>query len=214
MNQLFRPYNIEEIINNIKKPQQDIHVLEFGMGEGRALMQLRKEFPEIEIHGINKGRWTKGDNLEWIKETGRYYDIFNAAEINKIKAPVLHFFDANDGNLPLFPDNYFDLIISQVSVGYIDRKDILIEEFWRILRPNGIALLDLDKFVVMNSGNSLSNSDFFAKLGREGFEVKVGKNEFDYLYMRKNVQKRLDLKLTSTHPSFPVFIDTRDLRSK
>jgi len=35
-----------------------VRVLEIGCGEGRVLMELKKLFPNIELHGINKSPWS------------------------------------------------------------------------------------------------------------------------------------------------------------
>lgn len=34
-----------------------LRILEIGCGEGKALLELRRRFPQAEIHGINRAPW-------------------------------------------------------------------------------------------------------------------------------------------------------------
>ncbi|MEM1366885.1 MAG: class I SAM-dependent methyltransferase [Cyanobacteria bacterium P01_H01_bin.15] len=209
-NTLFSPFNIVEILKNIQSPQHEIRLLELGIGQGRVLMQLRKLFSEMELHGISQKKWQLLNNPDYIKQTAVYWNIFTESEVNQIKLPVLHFRDINHGNLAFLPSNYFDLIISQVSFGYIHQKARLIEEFWRVLKPNGIALHDLDNFIIMNSGNSLALKHFFEKIHQEGFQVKAYNMTLPFLHIQKNTEEPLSLKLTPYTIKYPIFADPRD----
>ena len=76
-----------------------------------------------------------------LKKTALYYKIFSPTEIENISLPKIQFYDAKELR---FQDNYFDAIISQFAIPYIDRKDILIEESWRTLKKGGSAFLHID----------------------------------------------------------------------
>lgn len=129
--------NIEKALTNNKT----VRVLEIGCGEGRILMELRKIFNKIELYGINKKPWGAMKGSKSLKKTALFYKIFNRNELKNIKLPKIFFYDASKLK---FKSNYFNLIYSQVSVPYVKRKDRLLEEIWRVLKINGIALLHID----------------------------------------------------------------------
>ena len=55
--------------------------------------------------------------------------------------PILHFYDATQLR---FPDHYFDAVISQVSIYQFKRKDLLLQEVWRVLKKGARAFLHMD----------------------------------------------------------------------
>lgn len=209
MNRLFRPFVVEEIIAEKISAAGSVRVLEFGMGEARVLMQLRKRFPTAELHGINETPFAPEGNDDWVRASSVYHGIFTQAEVKSVALPILHFADVDDGRLPFLADDTFDVIISQVSVGYIDRKDVLIEEFWRVLKPGGVALFDVDNFVVLRAGNVIALEDLVIELQKEGYAIELRRNEFPFVYMRKNTERGLDLRLRPYRPDFPIFKDDR-----
>lgn len=121
--------------------QAPVRVLEIGCGEGRALLELRRLFPDAEIHGINKHPWDAMRGSESLPDVAAFHGIFTAAELERIALPTVHFLDAQ--RLP-FADGSFDVVISQGAIHYVERKDALIEEVWRVLSANGEALLHVD----------------------------------------------------------------------
>jgi SAM-dependent methyltransferase len=132
---------VENHIQDLLKSGNHVRVLEVGCGEGRVLMELRKIFPAIELHGINKEPWPAMRGSKSLLRTGLLYRIFTRREMRQVELPGVTFGDARKIG---FPDDYFDLVISQVSVPFVERKDLLLEEVWRVLRPGGMALLHLD----------------------------------------------------------------------
>jgi SAM-dependent methyltransferase len=212
MDRLFAPYRVADLIAGLDRPEAEIRVLEFGMGVGRVLMELRRRFPEIELHGIGRAPWRPRPrgNERFVRETGVHFRLFTPEEAAAVKLPVLHFHDVDDGDLSFLPSEHFDLIVSQVSFGYVERKDRLLEEFWRVLRPGGVALTDVDELVLVKDGNALALEDFFARVAAEGYEVELRRAAgFPYLRMRKNVDRPLALRLEPRWMEHPVFRDTR-----
>ena len=118
-----------------------VRLLEIGCGEGRVLLELRKLFPSVELHGINKKPWPAMRGEESLIDTARRYGIFSADEARRVAWPILHFYDAARLR---FPDRYFDVVISQVSIYQFERKDLLLEEVWRVLKSGAAAFLHLD----------------------------------------------------------------------
>ncbi len=140
-NKKFSKGMVQRLIRKVLSKRKPVRVLEIGCGEGRVLMDLRKLFPKIELHGINRKPWAAMKGSSSLKRTATYYGIFTASEIKKVSLPKIYFYDAQELK---FPDNYFDLIISQVSIQYVARKDLLLEEVWRTLKIGGKALLNID----------------------------------------------------------------------
>lgn len=218
MDRLYAPHRVVDLVADAQRRHAEVRVLEFGMGEGRVLLELRRRFPTIELHGINKTPWRRDGeaaNAAWLRESAVFFGLFDAEQAAAMRLPVLHFHDVNDGDLGFLPSDYFDVVITQVSFGYIDRKDRLLEEFWRILRPGGVALTDLDNLLLMGSGNALDLETFFARVAAEGPDVAVHRNgPFPYLVMRRNQAAPLALRLEPTQFKWPIFADPRGFTAK
>lgn len=118
-----------------------VRILEIGCGEGHALLELRRLFPDAEIHGINKHPWAAMQGSESLPDVAVFHGIFTAAEIAHVALPTIHVLDAQ--HLP-FADGHFDVVISQGAIHYVERKDALLEEVWRVLSPQGEAFLHVD----------------------------------------------------------------------
>ncbi len=116
-------------------------VLEIGCGEGRVLLELRKWFPDVDLVGVNKEPWAAMRGAESLPDVARYYGSFDESELARIVLPEIRFCDAK--KLP-FDDASFDVVISQVAFPHVRRKDLAIAEAWRVLRPSGVALIEVD----------------------------------------------------------------------
>ena len=205
---------IESTIRKKRLSGNKIRVLEIGCGEGRVLMELKKLFPNIELYGINKKPWDVMQCSESLKETALHYKIFKNEELKNINLPKIYFYDAKKLK---FKDDFFDIIISQVSIQYIDRKDILLEEVWRVLKTKGIAFLNVDsrnfivpdflyqespRFVVYEKNKVIPLKTFVKKLRSQGynlrydtsFETKRKINRIN-ITIHKNTSKKLKLNL-------------------
>jgi len=146
-------------------------------------MELRKLYPNIELFGINKKPWAAMKGSQSLKRTGTFYKIFSQDEIRKAKLPKIDFYYAR--NLK-FPDNYFDLILSQVSIQYIDRKDTLIEDVWRVLKKGRSAFLNIDtyqdnfpdflefatpRFIIYKHGRVYPIRNLVKDLRKDGYDI-------------------------------------------
>lgn len=215
-NKKFSPNILEKTIASRFKVHQKISVLEIGCGEGRVLMQLRKIFPDIELHGINKKPWGAMRGTSSLKATGTYHRIFTPSEIKTIKLPIIHFANANRLD---FKDNCFDLIYSQVAIQYVDRKDQLLEEVWRALKPGGKAFLDIDartedvpdfldfvspRFIIYKDNKIYPLRRFIKDVYNRGFDIiykrlikkESGKTKSRItMIITKNNNRKLDLSL-------------------
>ncbi|TRZ52143.1 class I SAM-dependent methyltransferase [bacterium] len=132
---------IENTLTDALTSHESVRLLEIGSGEGRVMMELRKLFPSIEIHGINKKPWPAMMEQNSLIATGMNYRIFSKEEARSVELPIPHFYDATQLK---FPDNYFDVVISQVSIYQVKRKDLLLQEVWRVLKNGARAFLHMD----------------------------------------------------------------------
>jgi ubiquinone/menaquinone biosynthesis C-methylase UbiE len=132
---------IESKLRKALRSCEPVRLLEIGCGEGRVLMELRKLFPAVELHGINKKPWPAMKGPKSLIATAANYGIFTKEEARRVSLPALHFYDATELR---FPGGYFDVVISQVSFYLMKRKDLLLEEVWRVLKKGGKAFLHVD----------------------------------------------------------------------
>jgi len=191
-------------------------VLEIGCGEGRVLMELRRAFPDVELHGINRRPWTLMQGSQSLPDTAVYYRIYEPRELPGVGLPTVHFCDA--ASLP-FPADHFDVIVSQVAVPYVARKDQLLAEVWRTLKPGGAAFLHMDStrgdetglvggdspcLVLYRGTQRVAAAEFFARVRSRGFDVRYelqrchefGRDRYRFLFvMRKNTDGPLALDL-------------------
>jgi len=203
----------EDIIKHIQtlsKNQKEVHILEIGFGEGRALLESMSLGKNIYGYGIND---KKRSTLSSLKDVLHNAKQFNIKLYNK---PKIFFYDAGDGLK--FKDNYFDVIFSQVAIHYIGNKAKLFEEIWRVLKKDGKAFLHFDsrlnkdnpdfmyfykdtpRFIVYDKNRKiLSTKNIFDKVKKKGFNVicsiQKDKSRSIILFMTKNTEKSLNLNL-------------------
>ncbi len=143
-----------------------------------------------------------------LKKTAIAYKIFKAQELKGISLPEIHFYDARQLR---FPDNYFDLVISQVSIHYVARKDLLLEEVWRVLKPQGKALLNIDgrsenlpdfmdfetpRFVIYKNNKVYPLRKLIGEVRKKGYGLRYIKQKTRVnLTMIRNTDKKLKLSL-------------------
>jgi SAM-dependent methyltransferase len=120
-----------------------VRVLEIGMGLGTALMELRHLYGDrVELHGINRAR-ADGD-WPMVCASAVAHGVMCEAE-TQAAAPILfHYGDVSAGFGPLgLHGDYFDIVFSQAAFFWFADKARVIEEVDRVLRPDGVARLDL-----------------------------------------------------------------------
>lgn len=189
--------------------------LELGCGEGRALLEMAKAWPALELHGVNRRPWPGMVGSESLRGSAVELGLFTPAEAAALRPPEIHFTDASA--LPL-PDRAVDLVVSQVALHYVKRKDRVLTEVWRVLRPGGLALLHLDttvddppdfldhptpRFQVrLGGGRQGALEDVLAPIAADGFDLRVERvasqkagRERVHVVMRRNRDAPLPLAL-------------------
>ena len=204
---------IQNFIEKQLSNQKEVRVLEIGFGEGKCLIEIREKFlhKKLSLFGINDRK--KGNMHSKI-------DFYSNAEkfgnfIPKTNLPKPFFYDVGKGLK--FEHNYFDLVISQVCIPYVDNKAFLFEEIWRVLKKGGKAFLHIDseinegypdfmklckdtpRMVVYQNDVIISTKKLFDKLKNKGYNIDFGrqknKKESFILKMEKNLNKKLNFNL-------------------
>ncbi len=191
-------------------------VLEIGAGEGRLLLDLLHRYPDADLHGLNRTPWRNVSGESSMRRIARASGLFAKEELRALRLPTMHFHDASRLE---FPDASFDLVVSQVAFFYIERKTDALREIWRVLKPGGQALIQLDsitprapaplqhetpRFVVFDGDTPVPLGRVFAGLEASGYSVqfsrskprKGGRRVHFLLRMKKNRADPLPLDLT------------------
>ena len=197
-------------------------------------MELRKLFPSIELHGINKKPWPAMRGPKSLIATAMNYEIFTKEEARRVSLPVPHFYDATELR---FPDGYFDVVISQVSIYQMKRKDLLLQEVWRVLKKGGKAFLHIDsmyedypdfinqetpRFIIYKNNRLHPLRRFIKELRDKGYDITCrmafGNQAGDAdlkrtnIVMHKNTEAKLELNLAFDElSSFDLSVLGKDL---
>lgn len=148
---------LETTIADLIKVKSEMEVLEIGFGEGRVLLTLAWMFRDhpIRFYGIDKKQEPPTESREDLWKIAEMYDIFPAG--SPFALPEIFFYDAT--NLQ-FPDEQFDFVYSAVVIRFIPDKARVLEEVSRVLRPGGVAIL---------------------QIGESGWDYPYGPAEDDYM---------------------------------
>lgn len=85
--------------------------------------------------------------------------------------------DLEQGKLP-FPDNYFDGIYAIHTLEHIKNLLPLIDEMWRVTKPNGVIHVESPYFASSLAHSSLDHVRFFSYTSFDPY-----KKEFGYRYL-------------------------------
>ena len=204
---------LEKFIKKRLKSEKIVRVLEFGFGEGKCLLDLRTIFQDkrVELYGIsNKKEGGMHRRSDFVKNAKR----FKLPIPKPTLLPKPFFYDAGAGLK--FKSNYFDIIISQIAFHYVGDKSKLLEEFWRVLKPQGKAFLNIDsyetrypdflqinketpRFVIYANNKLIKLSTHLNKFRKKGFDVRFKKKKnsvLRFVLMKKSKTKPLKLGLT------------------
>jgi SAM-dependent methyltransferase len=119
-----------------------------------------------------------------LEATNARYRILPPEQLRSFR-PTVHLADVQD--LSRFPLRGLDLVVSQVVLAHVARKDRALEESARLLAPGGTFLheidhldaerpdsvdADLPRFAIYEDGARISTR---AYLQRHGIEIRIGK---------------------------------------
>jgi len=148
---------IEETLTRLVAAGRPLSVLEVGFGWGRALTELAWMFHDhpIEFHGVDIDCKRPVEHNEDLREIARKFGIVPEPALAGFRVPQLHFYDATRLH---FADESIDLIYSAVAIRFFERKAEFLEEVCRVLRPGGVALLQMAE-LDWNYPYGLANDD-------------------------------------------------------
>jgi len=126
--------DINKILDEVKRlgyPSKFHLALDFGCGVGRLTRGLAKNFELCYGVDISEVMINKANNYNQLIKNCKF--ILNT-----------------ENKLPMFSDNYFDLIYSSIVLQHIPKKkdiESYIQEFIRILKKDGILIFQLPSYV-------------------------------------------------------------------
>lgn len=188
-------------------------LLEIGCGEGRVLQDLWLSVPHLRLHGLNKAPWQAMEGGESLRTRIVAEGLRTADEAAALEPPDIRFGDASE--LP-WADASMDVVVSQVAIHYVARKDRVLEETWRVLKPGGRAYLHVDtwkhgapdflrgetpRFLVYDGDDPLPLRKALKRAAKAGFDISVAtdasrKKVETFVLMRKDRREPLQLGWT------------------
>ncbi|MFW6026389.1 MAG: methyltransferase domain-containing protein [Candidatus Woesearchaeota archaeon] len=205
--------SIQSFIKKRLDSHKEFRILEIGFGEGKCLIELRKKYPNknLLLYGINdKKKGNMHSKLDFYTNAEKFYQL-----IPKNNLPKPFFYDVGKGLR--FENDYFDLVISQVCIPYIDNKAFLFEEIWRVLKKDGRAFLHIDsetneeypdfmklckdtpRMVIYQNNKIIPTKKIFDNAKKQGYSVNFSrqkdKKESFIVTMEKNLNKKLNFNL-------------------
>ena len=134
---------IVEIKTRLKK-NKTLRILEIGCGKGIVLLELLKIFGnKLELYGLNLNRYHGIKDKKDLIINAKDKDII-LSDFDKRNLPKISF--GNAIKLP-YNENYFDIVISNVTFVHIKNKAKALENVYRVLKLRGIAFLQLDSYM-------------------------------------------------------------------
>lgn len=198
-NQKIAPLKLEDIISEAnarnKLAGHKTRVMEIGTGNGRALMALKKKFPDVEFYGINKEKTHTFYRRESYIHSALHFGIFNKLEIETLELPYIVFTDLDYANPIPYGDQKFDLIFSQSTLPYIKYKFELFNEILRVLRPGGMSVHTHFKGVRVHLNNiTLDATDTIDELRKRGMDIRRLETKSSILFKRGTNLRHFPLK--------------------
>jgi SAM-dependent methyltransferase len=189
--------------------QRVVRVLELGCGYAIALLDLVARYgSRVETSGINLREENGQDEILHREAKARRIEV--DAQVNAL--PSIVHGDVAQG-LP-FADGTFDLVVSQVAWRYFRNKIGVLREVVRVLRADGLGLIDADEFdaklppeygrlvEIWDDGRLVTFGDYLLRHGaefapaRDGTCVRLGKCEA----LGEDLALRFEVDASQLHP--------------
>lgn len=191
--------HIQDVYERNRLLGEKTRVMEIGPGNGRVLLELKKDFPLIEFYGIAKDKTRGFHRRENFIDTALLYELFNKTELEDMDLPYLVFEDLDFGGVIPYEENKFDVIYSQNTLKHIKYKFELFNEIMRVLKPGGNSFhTDVPTINVYDKGVVLDMKDAMGEMRKRGIEIMVMENPGS-LRFRKKKENQL-FPVTPHHP--------------
>lgn len=177
-NEKIVPHRLEDLISEVYEKNrllgEKTRVMEIGFGNGRALMELKKLFPEIEFYGINKEKTHTFYRRESFILTALKFDIMTKLEAEDRGLPYVVFQDLDFGQRIPYAENKFDVIYSQETIPHIRYTFELFNEIMRVLKKGGTSIhTDLSGVNIFARGVIISLKEASKEFRKRGIEFYV-----------------------------------------
>lgn len=134
--------------HGIPKRRSASRVLEFGFGHGHLLFWFR---PPTAIYGIELSQKAISAAQQRAKRAG--YSEYGFKRV-----------DLADSTRVDYPSDYFDFVVSSHTLEHVWDDEALMREFYRVLKPGGIALVvvphDATHSTILASRDARRNPNF------------------------------------------------------
>jgi ubiquinone/menaquinone biosynthesis C-methylase UbiE len=152
---------ILDLFNKFVKPRKDEKMVDLGCGTGEITYAIKKKF-RLDITGVDISE--KSIN----SAKGKYDGIsFEIGDIKKTR----------------FEDNQFDIVVFAAALHHFQKRDLILKEAYRILRPGG-RLFAFDP----NAGSPLL---FLFRNDKSPFKSDKMKTKNEVLLDRKKISDEL-----------------------
>lgn len=184
------PYQLEHLVSKIYEKNrlagEKTRIMEIGSGNGRVIMELKKQFPEVEFYGINKEKTHTFYRRESYVLTALKFDILSKTQLELMELPYVVFQDLDFAARLPYAENKFDLIFSQNTIRHIKYKFELFNEILRVLKPNGLSIhTDLTPINVYDKGVILPFKEAIAEFRRREINIRMLENPRTLYFKKK-----------------------------
>ena len=172
------PVRLEDLISDVHEKNkllgEKTRVMEIGFGNGRALLELKKNFPDVEFYGISKQKTRTFYRRESFILTALKFGIMTDEEARAMSLPYIVFQDLDFGQKIPYDDNKFDVIYSQETLPYIRYTFELLSEIMRVLKKDGVSIhTNLTGVNIFSRGLNISLKEATKEFRKKGIEIYV-----------------------------------------
>jgi ubiquinone/menaquinone biosynthesis C-methylase UbiE len=163
----------QRVIGDIAPVLSEGKVLDAGTGPGTLAREIARRQPQLQVYGIDLSE----DMIRLAREHAKREQLEER----------VHFAIGNVAHLP-YPDHYFDLVVSTISMHHWYELEQPLRDLYRVLRPGGrLWIYDFRFIKVQNVEKALASTPF-VETPLEHTLVRTGFFPFA-LYRRFALQK-------------------------
>ncbi|MFH1607700.1 MAG: class I SAM-dependent methyltransferase [archaeon] len=199
--------DITLVIDNLLEKKKKICIMELGVGFGNAIMGLSKKYGKnkVQLIGVNKLKIHGIETKEDFVKHALSYRIIKKSDLKNMSVPRIIIGDAGK-KIPL-PNNSVDFIYSITTFFFIPNKAKAIEELYRVLKPEGKAIIHFKHYVpefpkeyrnlfnIRKEKAKIRVVDYLKRFKVYGITLKKTKSRGTNILLIEKKKKSLDLKL-------------------
>lgn len=215
-NEKIVPHHLEDLISEVYEKNRLLglktRVMEIGFGNGRALMELKKLFPDIEFYGINKEKTRTFYRRESFILTALKFNIMTKLEAEDKGLPYVVFQDLDFGQRIPYDENKFDVIYSQETLTHIRYTFELFNEIMRVLKKEGTSIhTDLSGVNLFARGVNISLKEASKEIRKRGIEFYVLENPQSIRFKKPDFNAVFPV---TPHQAIPLKLDNLSIEMR